>query len=402
MAKSLVALIIIALHATVCAQNSEQTLRKSLSERAAFNAEEFAALERGEAIVKLLPATDRREVSVCGVIKLPAAPEVSLTAFQLSLSQLQQKSVLGLGKFSNPPRIEDLNGMTLSRRDITDLKNCGVHDCKLNLSAKMIERFQKSVDWGAPDHETQANQLFRQMILDYVAEYLQQGDAALIEYANERVPVSLRRQQESLMTKLIYANDVSPEFINYLKEFPKSSSPNVEHHLSWAKLSFGLKPVIIITDVLTYRSGTGDTSRILSLSKQIYAHHYFDASLVLTAVTGATSESRPHSYLLYANYSRASGLATSFSNFKHNVVESEATDNLRDLLQQTRTNVDAALSTPSASPPQSRYRIVGWFKGLPIVVRWFLFAMAVALVFYAIIRFIKSVSRRKTHESGPP
>jgi hypothetical protein len=77
----------------------------------------------------------------------------------------------------------------------------------------MIRRFQKSIDWNAIDYKEQANQLFRLMIMEYVTTYLQRGDAALIEYADQNPRVPLAREQESLLTNLLYVNDTAPEFV---------------------------------------------------------------------------------------------------------------------------------------------------------------------------------------------
>src|SRR5687768_2061658 len=81
----------------VCSQLSAQTaepnLRKVLAQRAAFGADEIAAMERGEPVVQLLPSNDPRDVAVVGVIELPSDPESALKAFQLS-TRLKAKSNL--------------------------------------------------------------------------------------------------------------------------------------------------------------------------------------------------------------------------------------------------------------------------------------------------------------------
>lgn len=43
--------------------------------------------------------------------------------------------------------------MTLETHDIEDLKQCVVDRCKLKLSADMIDRFRKEVDWQGSDYE---------------------------------------------------------------------------------------------------------------------------------------------------------------------------------------------------------------------------------------------------------
>jgi hypothetical protein len=328
------------------ARTVDPDLRNALAQRAAFGAEQIAALERGEPVGKLIPSNDPREVAVCGVMELPSDPETALKAFELSMAQFKQKSILQSGKFSNSPRVEDLASLTLTDGDIRDLKTCTVGDCKLKLSAAMIQRFQKRIDWNAIDYKEQVNQLFRVMMVEYVTAYLQKGDAALIEYADQSVAVPLAREQESLLANLLYVNEAAPEFIRNLKASPQSSVP-VEHSLSWAMIDFGLKPVLVITDVATYKSEVNGIPRVLVLSKQIYAHHYFDASLSLTAVIG--DHTRTTSHLLYVNHSRAGALAGSLSKFKHRIVEGRATDDLNRLLRQTVLNVDVVLN--NSSPP---------------------------------------------------
>ena len=370
----------------ICPQTSAGTadpdLRKTLAQRAAFGADQIAALERGEPVAKIIPSNDSREVAVGGVIKLPSDPETALKAFELSLAQVIQKSNLQSGKFSNPPRVDDLGSLTLSDGDIDDLKTCTVGDCKLKLSAAMILRFQKSIDWNAMDYKEQANQLFRLMIVEYVTAYLQRGDGALIEYADQTARVPLAREQESLLANLLYVSDVAPEFVRHLKVSPQSSVP-VAHSLSWAKIDFGLKPVLMITDVSTYRSEVDGIPRVLVLSKQIYANHYIDASLSLTAIIG--DQTRTKSNLLYVNHSRSSALAGLFSKFKHEIVGGRATDHLNRLLRQTVLNIGVVVnnSSPSCEPTLTQ-RISEW----PVlrIIFWLVLIKVIGIAFYFMFR----------------
>jgi len=359
------------------AQTADPELRKTLAEHAAFGAEQIAALERGEPVAKLIPSNDPRDVAVCGVIEIPSDPETALKAFQFSLS-LKLNSILQSGKFTNPPRVEDLASLTLSDADISDLKTCTVGDCKLKLSAAMIQRFQKSIDWNAIDYKEQANQLFRLMMVEYVATYLQRGDAALIQYADQSPRVSLAREQDALLTNLLYVNDTAPEFVRHLKAFPRSTGP-VEHSLSWARINFGLKPVLVITDVSTYRSDVNGVQRMLVLSKQIYANHYFDASLSLTAAIA--DQTRTKSDLLYVNHSRADALAGSFSKFKHKMVEGRATEDLKRLLGQTRLNLDVVLNNSSPSFEPTLTQRIGESRALRII-SWLVLLKAIGIAFY--------------------
>ena len=140
------------------------------------------------------------------------------------------KAILQIGRFSNPPTIEDLQTLTLENRDIEDLKSCTVGDCELKMSAAMIERVRNEVDWAAPDYRVQATLLFRQMLLDYVRDYLARGDAALMEYSDDRAQgVHLDEEQRSLLDASIYFNQFAPEFTKYLRNFPRPELAGVEN-----------------------------------------------------------------------------------------------------------------------------------------------------------------------------
>jgi len=338
-------------------QTADPDIQKILVQRAGFSEDQIAALERHDPVVKLIPSTDRREIAVCGVMEVQSDPETALKAFERSLNQLRQKSMLVSGKFSEQPGVEDVRSLTLSDGDIEDLKQCTVGDCKLKLSAAMIQRFQKSINWKAMDYKEQVNQLFRSIIVEYLIAYLQKGDAALIEYADQSNRLASAREQESLLANLLYVNEAAPEFVRHVKAFPRSSVP-VEHSLRWANINLGRKPTIVINDVATYRFNRDDVPRILVLSKQIYASHYLDASISLTAFIG---DHKTTSRLLYVNYSRASVLASSFSKLKHQIVEGKATDNLEELLGQTRLNIDVVRNNSPVSFEPGLERTTEWY-----------------------------------------
>jgi hypothetical protein len=370
---------------TSLGQTSVQEFQNVLRDQAAFTADNFSALERGEMVVKLLPVKDRREVAVCGLMRLQVPLAVSLQAFQESMTQRNSNSILEIGKFSNPPGLEDLQALTLEDRDIEDLKQCVVGDCKLKMSAAMIERFRKEVDWPAPDYRSQATLLFRQMLLDYVRDYLARGDSALIEYHDQFRGVRLDEEHRSLLEASLYINDFAPELTKYLKGFPRPELTDVENAINWTKINFGLKPVTILTHVVTYTRRPSGVPQILVVSKQLYANHYFDSSLALTAlinvpITGTTSDS----YLLYTNRSRADALAGSFSKLKRNLVEGEAVASLNAILLQTRLNLERSSMNQAGSPLRSgKAKIVEWlFGGTRLV--WWLMTIIVLIAWFGL------------------
>lgn len=358
------------------AQASVEEFRNTLSAKAGLTGDEWSALERGEMIVKRLPVANKREVAVFGVARLQGTPEVIMKAFKESMTQQNSKSILATGKLSDPPTLADVETLSLEDRDIEDLKQCVVGKCELKLSAAMIERFQKEMNWTAPDYQHQATRLFREMLLDYVRDYQIRRDAALIEYHDQRRAVSMREEQQALLDRLLYVPDFAPEVASYLKSFPHSELSNIENHINWIKIKFGLKPVIIVTHVVTYERP--NKNQTLSVSKQIYANHYFDSSLALTAVMSIPT-SAGGSYLIYTNDSRSDSLAGSFSRIRRGLVESQSIENLNALLLQTRANVKVASANQSGSIPPARKNPISEWLFRETRLYWWLIGGAVLI-----------------------
>ena len=352
-------LILITFGAMVClgansglAQHSVSEFSEILREKEAFDENDLAALEQGENVVKLLPVMDNKEVAVCGLMSLHVPAEVFLQSFKQSMAQKSNPAILEVGTFSTTPTLNDLRALTIEDGDLDDLKDCVVGDCQLKLSALMIQRLQKEVDWEAPDYRVQASQLLKLMLLDYVRDYLARGDVALIEYSDKLKTVRLAEEQRALRASSGYIYDLLSKSSQYLRGFPKSTSANVENAIVWSKVKFGLKPVIAINHITIYKNAKEAGPQILIASKQIYANHYFDSSLALTAfltIPGAN----PGSYLLYENRSRADGLEGAFSKIKRRIVEDKAVSGLKAILETSKANLNARAfnRTESASDP---------------------------------------------------
>ena len=101
--------------------------------------------------------------------------------------------------------------------------------------------------------------------------------------------------------------------------------------LVWSKIKFGLKPVIAINHISIYKRNSDVGPQVLIASKQIYANHYFNASLALMAFV-RVPDAPNGAYLVYENRSRADGLEGPFGKIKRGVVEKKAVEGLRAIL----------------------------------------------------------------------
>jgi len=322
------------------AQTSLAEFQQALREKAAFGEPDFAALQLNQPVVRLVPATDKREVAVSGLVNVNASAEEFLRSYRDTMMRKNNSAILEVGSFGSQPALADLDGLTLEREDIEDLKECVVGDCQLKLSAPMIARFQKEIDWNAPDYQIQVTNLFKEMLVAYVKDYRARGEAALIEYSDKSDRINLASEHRALTSATGYIN-------SFLAD-TKSDLQLLEETLVWTKIKFGLKPVIAVNHISIYKRNSEAGPQVLVASKQIYANHYFNAFLALTAfvnVPGATNSS----YLVYENRSRADGLEGPFGKLKRGVVEKKALEGLRGIIAQSKASLEGSVLTASTA-----------------------------------------------------
>jgi len=317
---------------------------------------------------------------VSGLVSLQIPADVFLQSFRETITQKNNPAILEIGSFSTTPTVDDLQALTIENRDLEDLKECVVGNCKLKLSAMMIERFHREVDWEAPDFRIQATQLLKLILLDYVRDYLARGDGALIEYNDKPKEVRLGEEQDALMAASGYINNVLSAFPQPPKGLPKSEISLVENAIIWSKIKFGLKPVIAVNHIMVYKRKQETGPQIIVASKQIYASHYFDSSLALTALV--TIPGASGSYLIYENRSRADGLGGAFSKIKRSIVEGKAVNGLKTILESSKANLNGRRlrETESALLPDEERGWRRWTVGRVHVFLWlFLITAFVAL-----------------------
>lgn len=329
------------------AQDLPGWFQELLQKRLEVTEESLAGLERGEIVTKVLRTKEKKEIAAAGVVRVDASAEVFIHRFRDIVRFKKSSSVLQVGKFSNPPRLEDLNGLTLAPCCLEAIKNCEPGRSTMQMSGEMMQRFRRELNPYAQDYEAQANSLARSILLDYVKAYLRAGNSALIEYQDQENRVRLADEYRSLLEQSRFLADYAPEFYKYLEEFPKAGLPNVEDFIYWSKEKYGLKPVLSITHVAIYKRTSGNRTEVLIASKQLYANHYFDASLGLTAFVEGNERAPSCSYLLYLNRSRIGALRGFFVGLKRSVIRSRIHDGLAKNLMLIRRRLST--STAAAS-----------------------------------------------------
>jgi hypothetical protein len=285
---------------------------------------DFTRLERGLVVSRTLPATDRREIATLGIVRVSITPEFYVAQLADIARFKSDDAILQIGTFGNPPRLDDIAGLTLDESDIRSLQRCRVGRCGIQLPADAIARFGREVAWSSRDAAQQANALMRRILVEYVSDYLKGGRAASMEYADESTPTDVWREFASLAESEAGGWDHFPGLRRHLFEFPASAQPGTTDLLYWSKEQIGRKGVATVTHLAFARVPAHRAADYVVASRQIYGAHYYDASLGLTILLPDRSATSPATYLVYVNRSRIDVLGGLFSGIVKKIVAGRA------------------------------------------------------------------------------
>jgi hypothetical protein len=308
---------------------------------AGFSDGDVERVSEGRLVAKLLHSEERRELAVMGVVQAAISREFYLRKFRDITNFKRNYAVPQICKFSDPPQLSDLDGLELPEGDLEDLKKCRPGDCKLRLSDEYILRFHDDIDIDAPDYSRRTTRFFKQMLLDYVKVYLSGGNAVLAKYHDHEEPAPILRDLDGILEESPYVLQYTPELFRYLKEFPSNPPKAVEDFVYWSREEFGLKSIVSVTHVTIYQGAGENQPAVLIASKQIYASHYFDASLGLTALIEGEVDGSELQYLVYLNRSRAYGLGGMFSGVKRSLVGGRLRKSIEKTLLYTKARLEA-------------------------------------------------------------
>ena len=324
---------------------SDNTLPKDV-EWYLVNAGRFApadltALESGRVIARVEEGSTDSEVIVIAAVRIRTTREQTVAYYGQMVSFVDGKVTLAFGRFSTPPVLADVGTLTLDRDEIDALKSCKPGDCDLKIGGAGIDKIRGAVDWAAPDAAAEAQRAVQQAVVDYVTAYLQRGDDALVTYNDSSKPVSLKDQWRGILANSLYFLEYQPVLRDYLTEYPRASLAGGRDIIYWVKENYGLKPVLSIVHGVVYQPPErADHTTIVQ--KQIFASHYYDGSLAVATVIGATEAGKPVSYVVYANRSRGDLLRGGFGGLKRKVARDQAQKAAVQTLQTMQTALEKA------------------------------------------------------------
>jgi hypothetical protein len=245
----------------------------------AISSADLRKLEMGEPIARVVPA-GKGEVAMAGIVKVSVDGE-RLIAWYREIEALKKSQfVAQIGRFSNPPRIEDLERLTLDESDLDDIRRCTPGDCGLKLSDAEISHLHEADARAARAQELAAVQrAFRQIMVWRIQAYHLEGA--------HRTPEP---------PKFLTLN--WPQVASSIDRHP---SPGIETLLYWSKERLGHgKPMISVTKLSIVQGHGESLPDPIVIGRQLFATHYVDASWSVTTITQGGDGSK---YLVYLNQS---------------------------------------------------------------------------------------------------
>lgn len=310
-----------------------------------ISADDRRQLDRGEPLARVLPAKDH-EVAILAAVPVDINGD-RLVAWMRHIAELKKSAyVLAIRRFSDPPSIDDLAGLRLDDEDLSEIRQCRPGACGLKLAGGEIRELQSAIAPAGSAWRSVLQDTFRRIVLRRVEAYLEDGHVALGDYQNHDRPVSPQAKFSLLLGHSTFLSAHLPRFADYLDRYPRAPMPEVESFVYWSKERLGAKAIISATHVSILR-GTGEgVPDALVAAKAIFATHYVNGSLGLTAIVGG--EGGPRRYLVYLNRSEVDILGGVFGGIVRWVTERRLKAEAADVLRGLRRRLESGEPPPLA------------------------------------------------------
>jgi hypothetical protein len=318
------------------ANDIDPAIRGVMTRYLRFTATELADMQNGKIVRHSNEASAPGELAVAGGVRVRSTKEAFLDRVRDIAEFKRGPDVLQVGRFSNPPTLQDLAPLTVDKDDF-DLRSCRVADCNARLPAEAIRRFEQEINANAPDAQARIAALFKQVLLDHVLAY-EKGDThgRILEYDDDQPPIRPADEFEGVLRGTPAIAALVPGLPDHLRHYPSNRVAKAEDFLYWSKERFGIAPFITATHV-TIVCPAAHTCVVTT--KDVYSSRYIDASLSISIATDAQID-RESFYLVYASRSRASALKGGFAALRRALAGRRVRSSLEENLKTIKTRLE--------------------------------------------------------------
>ena len=300
-------------------------------------ARERSRLLDGEPFTKLIDTGDVSEIAVFGAIWIHSTPERYVAAVNDIETYEHGGAFHVTRRISDPPRLADFAALSLSPAEMRDLRSCRVGDCKLKLDRATLDAVRTRVDFTKATAPEDAEAIIRERLFDEATAYRADGNAGLPIYQDDSRPMSVAQEFDEMIGRMPEFTDWLPDLRTYLRGYPAATLPGAVDFLYWQDVSFGLKPTIRMSHVVTYNGPSGT----VVASKMLYASHYFRAGLELRVLVADPARG-PGFWFITVNRTRSDGLTGLIGFFVRGHVRSGVQKGALAVLAATKRRLEAA------------------------------------------------------------
>ena len=307
------------------------------------------SLERGQPVVVTLESK-RPELAIFSAIQLgpDVAPERAAAWMRRVEDLRRSRHMLASGRFSTPPRQADLDDLVLDEGDLEDIRRCRPGACDVKLSAREIGELM-AITAAATQWRDEVQVAFRQILLRRVLAYMSGGLAALDATADRRSPRPPAAAFASILERSTFLQEHMPDLAERLASCRTAGMPDAETFIYWSKERLGGKAVITATHVTLVEGDAAARPYLLSIGVQIFATHYLDASLGVTALVRDSQSSQM--YLVYIHRAHVDVLEGFWGRFARPIIEGRVRKDGAAALRQVRARISGG------DPPRAPLRI---------------------------------------------
>jgi hypothetical protein len=132
----------------------------------------------------------------------------------------------------------------------------------MRIAPDALGRLQQ-LQWTAPQAASQANEIFRQMLLAITTSYLGSGNAAEIR---------------PLIARAATLTAVSPDLTAFIERYPSAALPGADQVFYWSAMPAGAVSIVSLHHLVVFKQ---DAGQIWIADKNLYASRYFDAGVIV-------------------------------------------------------------------------------------------------------------------------
>jgi hypothetical protein len=277
-------------------------------------------LDTGQPAVRMLDGRNR-EVAVFAAARTNITAD-RLVAWVHRIDALKKSALVPvIQRFSDPPAMGDLSRMVVPVADLRSIRDCQPLDCDVKLtSAEMSALKPAALGGTSAAAESRLHDRFREMLLDRVRRYLAGGSTAVGQYDDGSTTGTLQADFAALLGRSPYLTERLAPLAAHLLGAPAHRVHGIESFLYWSQDTVRSRPVLAATHVAIIRGRDATQPLVLVAGKQIFALHYMNASLSVTALIGGATPGAP-TYLVYINRTDVDVISGFFGGLARSLIE---------------------------------------------------------------------------------